>query len=61
MEKEGVVESPDKMSARPIKRLRINKKPTALSADEDGLLHQKNPVERYITTLQDKAPETPKS
>lgn len=61
MEKEGVVEFPDKMSARPIKRLRINKKQAAVSADEGGLLHQKNPVERYITTLQDKAPETPKS
>ena len=61
MEEEGAVEFPDKMSARPIKRLRINKKQAAVSADEGGLLHQKNPVERYITTLQDKAPETPKS
>lgn len=59
MEKEGV-ESPKIIGARPIKRLRINKKQAALSAN-DGGLHQKSPIERYITTLHDKAPETPKS
>lgn len=48
------------MGARPIKRLRVNKEQAALCADEGGL-HQKSPVERYITTLLDKAPETPKS
>lgn len=48
------------MGARPIKRLRVNKEQAALSADEGGL-YQKIPVERYITTLHDKAPETPKS
>lgn len=60
-EKEEGIDSPDKMSARPIKRLRVNKKQAAHSTNEGGLLHQKNPVERYITTLHDKAPETPKS
>lgn len=48
------------MGARPIKRLRVNKEQAALCADEGGL-HQKSPAERYITTLHEKAPGTPKS
>lgn len=48
------------MDARPIKRLRVNKEQVVLSAAEGGL-YQKSPVERYITTLHDKAPESPKS
>lgn len=48
------------MGARPIKRLRVNKEQAALCADKGGP-HQKSPVKRYITTLHDKAPETPKS
>lgn len=60
-EEEKAVESEDKMGTRPIKRLRVSTKQATSPADEDGLLHQKDAFERYITTLHDEAPETPKS
>lgn len=44
-------------SARPVKRLRVR---VQIQLPK-GSLPDPNPTDRYITTLQDKAPGTPKS